>query len=101
MIRVAVDAMGGDHAPQAEIEGAVRALAKLPATFVVQLVGQTAVIEAELAKHPEADRARIEIIEAPDVITMADKPLAAIRRKPSSSISAVGPPPPSPKPKSM
>jgi glycerol-3-phosphate acyltransferase PlsX len=87
VIRVAVDAMGGDHAPQAEIEGAVRALAKLPATFVVQLVGQTAVIEAELAKHPEADRARIEVVEAPDVITMADKPLAAIRRKPSSSIA--------------
>ena len=40
MIRVAVDAMGGDHAPQAEIEGAVRALAKLPATFVIQLVGR-------------------------------------------------------------
>jgi phosphate acyltransferase len=89
VIRVAVDAMGGDHAPQAEIEGAVRALAKLPATFTIQLVGQSSVIEAELARHSDADRSRIEVVEAPDVITMADKPLAAIRRKPNSSI-AVG-----------
>jgi glycerol-3-phosphate acyltransferase PlsX len=89
VIRVAVDAMGGDQAPQAEIEGAVRALKTLPPGFVVQLVGQTAVVEAELAKHPDVDRTRIELVEAPEVVTMADKPLAAIRRKPNSSI-AVG-----------
>lgn len=89
MIRVAVDAMGGDNAPHAEIEGAVRALTKLPGSFQLQLVGQTKAIEAELERHPGVDRSRIEIVDAPDVITMADKPLAAIRRKPNSSI-AVG-----------
>ena len=39
MIRVAVDAMGGDTAPQAEIAGVVQALSSLPGSFIVQLVG--------------------------------------------------------------
>ena len=86
MIRVAVDAMGGDHAPVAEIEGALQALATLPADFSVQLVGRVADIEAELSRHLVVDRSRIEIVEALDVIGMAEKPLAAVRRKPKSSI---------------
>ncbi len=85
MIRVAVDAMGGDHAPQAEIEGVLQALAEYPG-FVVQLVGQPEVIEAELSRHATADRSRIEIVPAADVIGMAEKPLAAVRKKPNSSI---------------
>lgn len=85
MIRVAVDAMGGDHAPQAEIEGVLQALAEYPG-FVVQLVGQPEVIEAELSRHAAADRSRIEIVPAADVIGMAEKPLAAVRKKPNSSI---------------
>ena len=89
MHRVAVDAMGGDHAPRAEVEGVVQALADLPATFLVQLVGRADVIEAELAKHPGVDRSRIEIVAASEVIGMAEKPLAAVRKKPDSSI-AVG-----------
>ena len=86
MIRVALDAMGGDNAPTVEIDGAIRALRELPPGFVVQLVGQSGVIEAELAKHPELDRSRLEVVEAPEVISMADKPLAAIRKKQRSSI---------------
>jgi phosphate acyltransferase len=86
VIRVALDAMGGDHAPQAEVEGALQALSVLPATVTIQLVGQPAIIEAELNRHPGSDRSRIEIVPAADVIGMAEKPLAAIRRKPNSSI---------------
>ncbi|HSR16178.1 MAG TPA: phosphate acyltransferase PlsX [Gemmatimonadales bacterium] len=86
MIRVALDAMGGDHAPAVEIEGARMALRDLPPTFVVQLVGQTEVIERELGRHPGIDRDRVEIVEAPDVIGMGEKPLAAIRKKPRSSL---------------
>jgi len=86
VIRVALDAMGGDHAPAVEIEGARLALQDLPATFLLQLVGQTEVIERELDRHPDIDRARIEVVEAPDVIAMGDKPLAAIRKKPHSSL---------------
>ncbi len=86
MIRVAVDAMGGDRAPQAEIAGVLQALDSLPKDFVVQLVGRTDAVEAELARHPDADRSRLEIHEAADVIGMAEKPLAAVRKKPKSSL---------------
>ncbi|MFZ5625382.1 MAG: phosphate acyltransferase PlsX [Gemmatimonadota bacterium] len=86
MIRIALDAMGGDTAPQAEIEGAVRAIHDLPGDFVVQLVGRREVIEAELAKHPPLPPARYEIHEAADVIGMGEKPLQAVRKKPNSSI---------------
>jgi len=86
VIRVAVDAMGGDRAPQAEIAGVIEALAELPDEFLVQLVGRRDVIETELANYPHADKSRLEIHEAADVIGMAEKPLAAVRRKPNSSV---------------
>ena len=86
MIRVALDAMGGDHAPRTEVDGVVLALAELPPTFRVQLVGQSAAIEAELGLHPGLDRSRLELVEAPEVIGMAEKPLQAVRRKRKSSI---------------
>jgi glycerol-3-phosphate acyltransferase PlsX len=86
VIRVALDAMGGDHAPQAEVEGALQALSVLPATVTIQLVGQPEIIQAELSRHPGSDLSRIEIVPASEVIGMAEKPLAAIRKKPNSSI---------------
>ena len=86
MIRVAVDAMGGDDAPQAEIAGALQALAAFPNNFLIQLVGRPDVIGAELGKYPDADRSRLEIHSAADVIGMSEKPLAAVRKKPKSSI---------------
>ncbi|HET9480658.1 MAG TPA: phosphate acyltransferase PlsX, partial [Candidatus Polarisedimenticolia bacterium] len=86
MIRVAVDAMGGDHAPHTEIAGVLEALETLPDEFLIQLVGRTDAIEAELARHVRADRSRLEIHEAADVIGMAEKPLSAVRRKPNSSL---------------
>src|SRR5881392_2191212 len=89
MIRIALDAMGSDNAPQVEVEGTVQALKELPPEFHIQLVGRKGDIEAALAKHPGADRRRIEIVDAPEVVGMGDKPLAAIRGKPRSSI-AVG-----------
>jgi glycerol-3-phosphate acyltransferase PlsX len=89
VIRIALDAMGGDHAPQAEVDGVMLALKELPPTFIVQLVGRTSAIQTELDRYPDADRSRVEIHEAADVIGMDEKPLAAIRRKPNSSI-AVG-----------
>ncbi len=86
MIRVAVDAMGGDRAPEAEVEGAFAALAELPPTFVVQLVGRPDVIEPQLARHPGVDRNRIEIRAATEAIGMGEKPLAAVRKKQDSSL---------------
>ena len=62
------------------------ALRDLPAGFRIQLVGRTADIEAALAPFRDLDRDRIEIVEAPEHVGMGDKPLAAIRSKPRSSI---------------
>ncbi len=89
MIRIALDAMGGDNAPRVEVEGAAQALHELPPEFRVQLVGRTADIEAALAAVPGVDRARIDVVEAPEIVGMGEKPLAAVRGKPRSSI-AVG-----------
>ncbi|HEY9383913.1 MAG TPA: phosphate acyltransferase PlsX [Gemmatimonadales bacterium] len=86
MIRVALDAMGGDHAPRTEVDGAALALKELPPNFRLQLVGPIAALESELQRHPELDRSRVELIEAPEVIGMAERPLQAVRRKRKSSL---------------
>ena len=85
--------MGGDFAPKATIAGALLALHELDGAHTVQLVGQTSVIEAELASQLSGDkkaaagvRKHIEIVEAPDVIGMSDKPTAGLRKKPKSSM---------------
>ena len=92
MARLAVDAMGGDHAPRAPIAGALRALAEHP-LHEIELVGRTATIEAELNALLSGElssltphRARLSIVEAPDVIEMTDKPTVALRGKQQSSM---------------
>jgi glycerol-3-phosphate acyltransferase PlsX len=89
VIRIALDAMGGDDAPRVEVAGVVQALRELPPGFTIQLVGRTADIEAALKPHGALDRGRLEIVDAPEVVGMGEKPLAAIKSKPRSSI-AVG-----------
>jgi glycerol-3-phosphate acyltransferase PlsX len=86
VIRVALDAMGGDSAPRNEIAGVAEALTEIPDGFLIQLVGRSAAIEAELARHPGVDRSRLEIHQAPDIIGMSEKPLQAIRKKRKSSM---------------
>ena len=86
--------MGGDFAPQATVAGALLALNELDPAHSIQLVGRTAVINDQLdtllkggeyaALQPHRDR--IAIVEAPDVIEMTDKPGAAVRGKPNSSM---------------
>jgi glycerol-3-phosphate acyltransferase PlsX len=86
VIRVALDAMGGDHAPGTEVDGAALAFEELPPAFRLQLVGPSAALEAELSRHAGVDRSRLELVEAPDVIGMAEQPLQAVRRKRKSSL---------------
>ena len=83
MITIAVDAMGGDHAPRPEVEGSVLAARELGVR--VLLVGQPSVVRAELVKHA-APNLPIEIIPASEVITMNDHPAQAFRRKKDSSV---------------
>jgi len=83
MITIAVDAMGGDHAPRPEVEGAVLAARELGVR--VLLVGQTEVVKRELARHPHRGLP-IELAPASEVITMKDAPMQAFRRKKDSSV---------------
>ena len=88
--------MGGDFAPQAPVAGALQALAELDPAHSIQLVGQTQVIRAQLERLLSGEfvgqevrgvrRERLEIVEAPDVIEMSEKPGAAVRSKPNSSM---------------
>jgi glycerol-3-phosphate acyltransferase PlsX len=84
MIRIAIDAMGGDHAPVHIVDGAVAAARHLD--IQISLVGQTASIEAALEAHPDWRSIGIEVVDAPDVIAMTDPPMASLRRKPRASI---------------
>jgi glycerol-3-phosphate acyltransferase PlsX len=86
VIRIALDAMGGDGAPAPEVDGAVLALRELPSDFELILVGREPDIEARLLRHRDVDRSRLRIVPAPDVIGMAERPLAAVRKKPNSSL---------------
>jgi phosphate acyltransferase len=83
---IAVDAMGGDFAPQSAVEGAVRAAADDHAE--VLLVGDRPRLEAELARHPEAARldGRIGIVHAEEVVGMDEPAITPIRKKRRSSV---------------
>ncbi|MDQ3605314.1 MAG: phosphate acyltransferase PlsX [Gemmatimonadota bacterium] len=85
-MRIALDAMGSDRAPAAEVEGAVAALQELEGDFQIVLVGDQERIQAELARFPQTPGERVEIVHAPDRIEMGDSPAQAVRRKPNSSI---------------
>jgi glycerol-3-phosphate acyltransferase PlsX len=82
MVTIALDAMGGDHAPRVEVEGAVLAARELGAHIL--LVGRPDAIRAELARHPHRSLP-LEIVPALEVITMRDSPLQAFRKKTDSS----------------
>ena len=84
MIWVAVDAMGGDYAPGHVVDGALAAARHFD--LGVALVGPVSALESELRRHPDVDRHRIRLVDAPDVIAMAESPAAALRRKPRASI---------------
>jgi glycerol-3-phosphate acyltransferase PlsX len=85
-MRIALDAMGSDRAPAIEVEGAVAALTQLEGDFRLVLVGDRDRVEAELARHPDVPRERVEVVHAPQRIEMGEPPAQAIRRKPDSSI---------------
>src|SRR5215467_10080585 len=83
MITIAVDAMGGDHAPRPEVEGSVLAAREIGVRVV--LVGQPSVVKAALGKH-HWQQLPLEIAAAGEVSTMDDHPAQAFRRKKDSSV---------------
>ncbi len=84
MVTIAVDAMGGDHAPKAEVEGAIRASRSLGVRVI--LVGPEDRVKKELAQHEGAAALPIEVHHASEWITMEDSAAWAMRNKRDSSI---------------
>jgi len=83
-VRIAVDAMGGDHAPREVVRGAI-SYAASHADEVI-LVGDLPRIEREIADYGHGRPASVRFVDAPDVIGMSDHPAQAIRAKRRSSI---------------
>jgi glycerol-3-phosphate acyltransferase PlsX len=84
MLTIALDAMGGDHAPKAEVDGAVRAAGSLSVKVI--LVGQQDVVRRELEQHKGYQDLPIEVIHASERITMEESAAKAVRSKRDSSM---------------
>ncbi len=83
-MRIAVDAMGGDHAPGRPVDGALAAARYLGVG--VDLIGQTDRVQAELSRHPDWRSLGVAVVDAPDVVEMHESAAQALRRKPRSSV---------------
>lgn len=84
-MRIAVDAMGGDHAPREIVRGAIDYAIRQP-TDEVSLVGDVPRLEREVAAHGRGTPANVRFVDAPEVIGMGDHPATALRTKRRSSI---------------
>jgi len=84
-MRIALDAMGGDNAPEPNVLGAIQAVAHTPDLEVI-LVGSPDVLEQQL-KTADAPANRISIVESDGVVGMEEKPTVALREKPECSIA--------------
>ncbi len=85
-MRIALDAMGGDKAPVAIVDGAVEAAAEAGGRFELILVGRQDELERYISESGFST-GNIEIVHAPDIIGMSESPATAIRRKRESSIA--------------
>ena len=83
MTTIAVDAMGGDHAPAVPVEGAL--LAAREYGVGLELVGAPELLEGELRKH-DTSGLQVELVPARDVIGMDESPVKALRRKPDATV---------------
>ncbi len=84
MLTIAVDAMGGDHAPKSEVEGAVRAARTLGVRVI--LVGRQEVVRRELQQYDDHRGLPVEIVHASEQVTMDDMAARAVRAKRDSSL---------------
>lgn len=86
MDKIILDGMGGDNAPSAVVEGAVKALKDDKQLYLI-ITGREKEIKAELAKY-KYDLSRLEIVDCPDVIGMNDIPTEAIKNRQASLTAA-------------
>ena len=83
-MRIAVDAMGGDHAPREIVRGAVDYALSSPDEVI--LVGDVPRLEREIATHGKGMPTNVRLVDAPEVIGMGEHPATALRTKRRSSI---------------
>lgn len=84
MIKIAIDVMGGDNGPEAIIKGAMASLSEVKDTKLY-FFGPKAELTRILSGYPE-NKDRVEIVDAPDVVSLHESPVMAVRRKKDSSI---------------
>jgi len=84
-MKIALDSMGGDHAPERVVDGAFEAANEAAGRIEVSLVGRKDVIERYIAEK-RLEAGNVEIVDAPEVIEMSESPATAVRRKKNSSI---------------
>ncbi|MBN2172692.1 MAG: phosphate acyltransferase PlsX [Bacteroidales bacterium] len=85
-MKIGLDVMGGDYAPEVTIEGAILAQKKIPESDRIFLFGPEDIILGKL-KEKESDPTLFTIVHAPEIIGMGDRPIKAYTQKPNSSIS--------------
>ncbi len=85
-MKIAVDAMGGDFAPDAIVEGVGMAAAELPENVSIVLIGRLSIIEKLVKKWGAGTAANVELVNADEVIDMSEHPTKALSQKPNSSI---------------
>lgn len=86
-MKIAVDAMGGDHAPEAIVHGAVEAARVSRGRYEIVLVGHQDEIKAELSRHFKIKNLAISIVHASEKIEMDEPPTAALKQKKDSSLA--------------
>jgi len=84
MVKIVVDCFGGDHSPDANIDGAIAVLSEISDLYVI-LTGSESVIRERLSSR-SYDSSRLEIVDAPQVIGCDEKPTDAVRMKRDSSM---------------
>jgi len=84
MIRIAIDAMGGDHGSRTIVQGALAAVRELPLGLL--LVGPLDELEREVARFGDVGSLDIRMVHAAEQVGMAEAPSAALRRKPNASV---------------
>ncbi len=89
-MRIAIDVMGGDHAPDAILAGALDAVELLGPSDRLVLIGDEAVIREGIQERGLQSDARLEVEPTTQVIDMAESPVTALRAKPDSSIARMG-----------
>jgi len=87
-MRIAIDAMGGDHAPEEIVKGALEAREVLDGDDRLQLIGPPEVLAEQLAALG-ADASAVEVVPAEEVIGMEDPPVESLRKKRRSSIAVM------------